>query len=1081
MIRKVFSLLPVVLIAFGAAKAQGVHEPCATTEVNASYKQSFPEIANYEKQLKDFIAEGIKNMSFDDARSKGTAFGPDDILHIPIVVHVVHDYGNTDYVSDNDVFRLIDEINEVYLKQNSDTTNVIAPFKKYIGNPKVMFHLATKDPSGKPTTGITRRQSYLTNGGDDQAKFDQWDPASYLNIWTIQRIGRGISNGVVAAYATFPSSAAAFPYTDGIITSAGSIFSNKTIPHEIGHCLNLFHTWGNIQVATNCTGDDEVDDTPPNSGHFGNGDPYGNTANGNCNTASLYDTSCTNNLVSMSKILLDPTLSPAVDNAVKGFDYIPRTNLTLESIKIYPSAIGQEFEISNLKMNGNNGSFSVVNVLNTKTGNVGKTTLGSSMIVNNWGSDSAIAKTGVTFNTLKYIWIDSFKIYPDVIGAPFTIHLLRQNGDTLKSYSGVTNTNSGAQNVPFSVFIPNGNGYKLQMVNNPGLKCDSLTTTSLAAINNNLTGVITFDAFVDTTNAEPGSSSTAYKGRYNFFYDWSLRYDALTTTDSGAQVVNLGFKVLPDTTFRLSLTKNPGVFNDQIGIAPYVKNIPCVFDIFNDTTGGRYNLLYDLKVRYGYIKNCIDYPDTVNTQNIMDYANCPIMFTNLQVTRMRTALASNIGNRNSLVNDTTHVRTGILDRIGGTYGIRYDLKPIPDVSVERGTGLSSDRNYFLCAGREFVFRQRSWRDTITSVDMSFNKGAREATISRNGVGLSSDFRNTFSETGWADVTVKAAGNGSGDSTIEFKSLVYVADSVNKTNPNNGFYMEFSKEDANNPLDKWPMFNYYNNDNKWAISENVGFWDNSSIVYKGFDKRSGPASYNGTPKGDFDDFFTPAFDLSGMTNGECRLNFMSSGAFRINDSRLMKDTLQISYSLDCGANWTTLAFLGKTELANKGVVSVEYAPLYWGDWALKSFEIPQAARTDKVFFRFRFRPGVDDVSNNGITARVLPGTGNNYFIDRINISPYKLGVNTLLTGDKNVALAPNPTNGSSQLIIKSASRENAKVIVTDIAGKVVYTTQQQLNGTITAIEIPASVISVKGMYMVQVFAGYERYTEKLVSY
>src|SRR5690606_5905868 len=119
-------------------------------------------------------------------------------------------------------------------------------------------------------------------------------------------------------------------------------------------------------------------------------------------------------------------------------------------------------------------------------------------------------------------------------------------------------------------------------------------------------------------------------------------------TDSGAQVVPLNFKVLPDTTYRLRLTTNPGLYSDLVGAAPYVKNIPCVITILNDTSNGRYNLLYDLQVRYGYIKNCIDYPDTVNTQNIMDYSECPIMFTNLQVARMRATLASPVGNRSNL-------------------------------------------------------------------------------------------------------------------------------------------------------------------------------------------------------------------------------------------------------------------------------------------------------------------------------------------------------------------------------------------------------------------------------------------------
>lgn len=1090
MIRKVFSLLPVVLMALGAVNAQTVQHPCATTEANESYKQSFPEIAKYEEQLRNFIEEGIKAMQTDRARGKGTSFGENDTLHIPVVVHVVHDYGNVDYVSDDDIYQLIDQINEVYMKRNSDTSEVIAPFKPYIGNPKMMFHLATKDPQGRPTKGITRRRSYLTAGGDDQAKFDQWDPASYLNIWTIRAIGRGISNGVVAAYAVFPSSAAAFPYTDGIITSAGSMLSNKTIPHEIGHILNLYHTWGNIAVATNCTGDDEVDDTPPTTGHFGNGDPFGTTANGNCNAASLYDTACTNNVNTLAKILLDSTLNIAVDNSVKGFDYIPRTNMTLESIKIYPSTIGAEFEITNYKGNAA-GNFSVLHVYNTKTANVGMPALGTSFAVSN--VDNPLSRAGVTFQTQKYIWIDSFSIYPTTIGDTFVITLRKFNNALVKSYTGVTTTNTGAQVVPFSAFIENNNSqgaYRLQIERNPGLKADSITKSRLDSIMSNannqlksyrmVEGVITFNDFADTTGQDPANNPGSYKARYNFFYDWSVRYDALTTTDSGAQVVPLGFKVIPDTTYRLTLTKNPGVYNDEVGAVPYVRRIPCIIDIFNDSTNGRYDLLYDLRIRYGYIKNCIDYPDTVNTQNIMDYANCPKMFTHQQVDRMRAALASKVGNRNSLVNDTTHLRTGLIDYIGGPYGKKLDMIPVPDASVEVSS--STERAYFLCAGTEFQMRQRSWRDTITSVEWSFTNDATSPTIVNNSnITLNTNIKNTFNQPGWVNVTLKATGNNTGDSTRTIDSMVYVADGSNTINPLNGYFMDFETDDANNPRDKYPIFNYFKNDFRWVMMENVGYTGNGCISYRGFDTRVTPNAYTGTPKGDYDDFFTPAFDLSGMTGTECRLNFMSSGATRTADNRLMRDTLQLHFSVDCGKTWVLLKNIDKADLANKGLVTIQYSPLYNGDWKLQSIDIPQVARQSKVFFRFRFKPNADNISNTVAAVRTLPGTGNHFYIDRINISPWPQGVNTLLTDDRNIALAPNPTTGSSQLVIKSKSLETAQIMVTDVTGKVVYTIQHKLNGGINTIEIPAQAIKVKGVYMVHVQAGAERYTEKLVSY
>ncbi|MBK8279565.1 MAG: hypothetical protein IPK94_05290 [Saprospiraceae bacterium] len=33
----------------------------------------------------------------------------------------------------------------------------------------------------------------------------------------------------------------------------------RTVTHEVGHWLNLFHTWG---LSIGCEADDEVDDTP---------------------------------------------------------------------------------------------------------------------------------------------------------------------------------------------------------------------------------------------------------------------------------------------------------------------------------------------------------------------------------------------------------------------------------------------------------------------------------------------------------------------------------------------------------------------------------------------------------------------------------------------------------------------------------------------------------------------------------------------------------------------------------------------------------------------------------------------------
>ena len=1073
MIRKVFSLLPIVLMSFGFAKAQ---IPCTTSEMNEQYKQNNPEITKYEDQLRTFIQQSIQNL--DAARSKGTAFGEDDTLHVPVVVHIVHDYTPNDYITDDIVYQLMDQINEVFMGQNADRNTVIDPFKKYVGNPKVMFHLATKDPKGRPTTGITRRQSYLTDGGDDQAKFDQWDPASYLNIWTIRRIGRGIDNGVVAAYAVFPSSAAAIPYTDGIIGSVSSLLSNKTIPHEIGHILNLYHTWGNIRVATNCTGDDEVDDTPPTTGHFGDGSPFGGSASGSCNNASLYDTACTNNIASLSKILLDSTLSPMTDTDPKEIDYVPRTKIYLESVDIYPTKVGEEFSIYHSKLTG--GSFTNIDSIVTKRVQLGLPALGTQVVSSTL--DSPENRSMMQISALQPFMLDSFTIYPSVSGQPFTITLTNFNNVPIASYSGVTNTSSGPQVVPFNTFVPKGTYNKLRVTVNPGLKSDTVTTALKTNFDNNYalaTGGVQIVYPFDTTGDTKDTNPNSYRGRYMYFYDIHVRYEGITTTDSSVQKVAFSsWDAIPDSTYKLTLTKNPSLQNDLTGAAAYVKSIPCIIDLKNETKDGRYNTMYNLNIRYGYIKNCVDYPDTVNTENIMDYANCPKMFTNLQVKRMRATLASPVGNRGNLVSETTHIRTGIINTATGQYYTNTTmpvLKPVPDVSMERVGG---NRTFFLCNTSDFQFRQRSWRAPVSQVKWDFSNNAKFPSVVQSGGSLNINQVNSFGDPGWVDVTLTASG-AAGDSTVVLENFVYAADANSSINPLNGFYMDFEKDDANNPIDKWPTFNYYKNDQKWTVMENVGFTGSGCISYRTYDKRSGSEIYHGTPNGDFDDFFTPAFDLSGMT-GICRLNFMSSGAFRTSDSRLMKDTLEISYSTDCGATWTKMAELGKGDIGNKGVVAIEYSPLYHGDWKLQSIDIP-AKGESKVFFRFRYRPGADDISNTVLASRMIPGTGNHFYIDRINISPFPLGVNTLLDDNKNIALAPNPTNGSSQIIIKSTSTETANVVVTDITGKIVYSTAQQLNGNITTIDIPATAIKVKGVYMVHVQAGADKFTEKLVSY
>lgn len=189
-----------------------------------------------------------------------------DIITIPVVVHVIYSNSNEN-ISDAQIQSQIDVLNEDYRRLNSDADNTWSQ----AADTQIEFCLASVDPNGNTTNGITRKSSTTTSWGtNDAMKYtsqggvDAWDTSQYLNMW-VCNIGGGI-----LGYAQFPGGNAA---TDGVVmgpnyfgsSAKGSGFYlsapfdlGRTTTHEVGHFLNLRHIWGD----GNCNVDDFVSDTP---------------------------------------------------------------------------------------------------------------------------------------------------------------------------------------------------------------------------------------------------------------------------------------------------------------------------------------------------------------------------------------------------------------------------------------------------------------------------------------------------------------------------------------------------------------------------------------------------------------------------------------------------------------------------------------------------------------------------------------------------------------------------------------------------------------------------------------------------
>lgn len=145
------SLCAVAMVG-GAAKAQQ-GRMCATDEIHKAQVALHPEIKIQEERLKAEIDRYVSGRMGANPKAK-TTFDPNDELipwpadtteyHIPIVVHVIYDGSNVNgaavSVTDNDIYAMVDRLNNYYNGKDPGIGGIIAPWKPFIGNPHITFH-----------------------------------------------------------------------------------------------------------------------------------------------------------------------------------------------------------------------------------------------------------------------------------------------------------------------------------------------------------------------------------------------------------------------------------------------------------------------------------------------------------------------------------------------------------------------------------------------------------------------------------------------------------------------------------------------------------------------------------------------------------------------------------------------------------------------------------------------------------------------------------------------------------------------------------------------------------------------------
>ena len=249
-----------------------------------------------DEQLKDPVLkkefdEANREVRLRQANNKRSPIDDTTLYVIPTVVHVMHlgePEGEGSNISDAQILSAIDYLNAVYRNDFGQSVDM-----------GIQLCLASVDPDGNPTSGITRTDAsvnsdYALNGmrALSQQEIDvkglsNWNtinsrdtlPMEYYQVWIVWRIAGGASG-----YEHFNLSQN--PVLDGPVVGHDRIGhdpdrslcfnlitdidrGSSVLIHELGHTMGLYHSFRGDNRGRNCPtpehdsfAGDYVDDTP---------------------------------------------------------------------------------------------------------------------------------------------------------------------------------------------------------------------------------------------------------------------------------------------------------------------------------------------------------------------------------------------------------------------------------------------------------------------------------------------------------------------------------------------------------------------------------------------------------------------------------------------------------------------------------------------------------------------------------------------------------------------------------------------------------------------------------------------------
>jgi hypothetical protein len=356
------------------------------------------------------------------------------VYNIPIIFHIIHTgqpAGTGRNISLTQINSQITRLNEDYRKLNADRTTYLTQpaLVAVAGDMEINFCAAKVSPTGTSLAepGVDRilasskgwtnppYSGMLNTYLEGTVKPSSiWDPTKYFNVWVAE-----FSDGVLG-YAQFPVLTGGNANTDGVVldykyTGVSGIVNapynlGRTLTHEAGHWLGLFHIWGDDGGA--CSGTDNITDTPNQAGENYTCPAAGSVKTDGCTTASpgvLYqnymdysDDKCMVMFTSGQKVRMQYVMANCLRRKTLNTSYVCSSvgiNETVSNLEIslFPNPSNGELNVTVDLLNSDDFTILVVNTL-------GQTIKEVSQLHSNGGTvklDLSLNANGVYFVTVK--------------------------------------------------------------------------------------------------------------------------------------------------------------------------------------------------------------------------------------------------------------------------------------------------------------------------------------------------------------------------------------------------------------------------------------------------------------------------------------------------------------------------------------------------------------------------------------------------------------------------------------------------------------------------------------------------------